>query len=61
MTYRVIIDYGEVELSAMIWSNTPNTDEIYKKTMEHLEREGWTLPPAYPVITITPAPEWDEE
>lgn len=41
MTYRVIIDYGEVELTAMIWSDTPDTDIIYQKTIDHLNKEGW--------------------
>lgn len=61
MTYRVIIDYGQAEITVMIWSDTPNTHSIYESALDYLNKEGWTLPPEYPAITITPAPEWDEE
>jgi hypothetical protein len=62
MTYRVILDYGPIELTVMIWSDTSNSNTIYESTLKFLEEEGFSVPKDnYPAATITPAPEWDEE
>lgn len=62
MTYRVIIDFGPIEITVMNWSDTPDTEKIYESSIKFLKEEGFTLPnDYYPSITITPAPEWDEE
>lgn len=62
MTYRVILDFGPIELTVMTWSDTSNHDEIYQSSLNFLEEEGFSIPQDnYPAVTITPAPEWDEE
>jgi hypothetical protein len=62
MTYRVLIDFGPIEITVMQFSDTPIHETIYQSALGSLKEEGFSLPDdVYPNVIITPAPEWDEE
>lgn len=61
MTYRVILDYGDVELTIMHKTNEHEEEQIMEEVIETLIKRGFGLPPEEFITVIESAPEWQEE
>ncbi|MEH7114550.1 hypothetical protein V7124_19620 [Neobacillus niacini] len=62
MTYRVIFDYGNIEVS--VWVQTAETDvqQIAQVAIDELISRDFGLGPEIPtVVDVAPCPEWDED
>lgn len=61
MTYRVIFDFGDVEISIMYPSTLKNFSLIADEAAKSLLKKGITFNPDEAIIDVTPAPEWEED
>lgn len=60
MNYRVILDYGDIEVMIIHKSDLINESEILEEVYSSLSMRRFELPPEESIITIEKAPEWEE-
>jgi hypothetical protein len=61
MTYRVTFDYGDIEVTVMQKSNSSDENAIQEKAIQTIINRDFSLPPEQAIVTIEPAPEWEEK
>jgi hypothetical protein len=61
MTYRVIFDYGDIEVMVMIGTDSTENEDIREEAEAVIIERGMSLPPEIAMVDITKAPEWEEE
>jgi hypothetical protein len=61
MTYRVIFDYGDIEMMVMLGTDSTEEEEIREEAEQVLVERGFGLTEEIPILIIEKAPEWEEE
>lgn len=62
ITYRVIFDYGNVEVSVWVQTSEVTEEKIKEAAMDELIRRDFGLGPEIPtIVDISATPEWDED
>lgn len=61
-TFRVIFDYGNIEVSVYVITDKETDEEITEAAIDELIRRDFGLGPESPtVIDITRCPEWEKD
>lgn len=61
MTYRVVFDYGDIEIVVMTQIDSMEDGEIQEEAQKQLKDRGFELPRELFIMIVEAAPEWEEE
>jgi hypothetical protein len=61
MTYRVIFDYGDIEMMIMLGTDSTEEEAIREEAESAIVERGFGLAEEIPTLIIEKAPEWEEE
>lgn len=62
MTFRIILDYGDLEVTVYHTTSLKDDDSILAEAIESIKERGLVLPPEeWNNTVVEPAMGWDEE
>ncbi|WP_306010489.1 hypothetical protein [Bacillus sp. MMSF_3328] len=61
MMFRVLFDFGDIEVTVFHRSNATNNEDIIDGAIQQVIDRGFGFPAEPSITNVEPCPEWDEE